>query len=199
MMRSSIILFIAMLCSGCTMLYTEVGRPISTESMALNAGTTHCEEVLDNLGPPCRISALQDGYAFIYEYLVFREMQFGLSGPAELSWLALLKLTLADVNLRHDTLMLHFGSDGYLISAAHTERWDDVGMGASVQPLLALKSVVDTSDYEDDSIDAADWGASLLEPLPVTLNLAQNLNTGAAGLEQSGTAAKVGQHTLEMR
>jgi len=189
----------AMLCSGCSMLYTKIGNPVSTEGLAMEPGKTRYDEVLNDLGPPNRMSSVSDGFAFLYEYLVFREMQIGISGPPQFQWLSLLKITVADVNLRHDILLLHFNSEGVLMSSTQTVSSEDLGMGGSVQPIVALKSVVDTSDYEDDAVMEINWGSSLLRPLPEVLNIPQSLSSGAAGMEQSGTTAKVGQHTLEMR
>jgi hypothetical protein len=68
-----------------------------------------------------------------------------------------------------------------------------------VQAIISIKQIVDTTAFENDALDASQWGANLLDPLPVMLNVAQNLNTGAAGIEQSGTTIKIGQHTLEMQ
>lgn len=189
----------AMLCSGCSMLYTRIGSPVSTEGLVMEPGETRYEEVLNDLGPPSRMSSVSDGFAFLYEYLVFREMQIGISGPPQFDLLSLLKITVADVNLRHDVLLLHFDSEGVLICSAQTASSEDLGMGGSVQPIVALKSVVDTSEYEDDALMEINWGSALLRPLPEVLNLPQSLSSGAAGMERSGTTAKVGQHTLEMR
>ncbi len=195
----SYVLTFAMLCTGCSMLYTKVGKPISAEGLVMEPGDTRYEEVLDDLGPPNRMSSLPGGFAFMYEYLLFREMQIGISGPQQFHLLSLLKLTVADINLRHEILLLHFNSEGVLISSAQTASSENLGMGGSVQPIVSLQSVVDTSEYEDDAVMEMNWGSALLRPLPEVLNMPQSLSSGAAGMERSGTTAKVGQHTLEMR
>ena len=68
-----------------------------------------------------------------------------------------------------------------------------------MQAIYSIDQIVDTTAFEDDALDASRWGGNLLDPIPVMLNNAQNLNTGATGIEQSGTTVKIGQHTLEMR
>ena len=40
------------------------------------------------------------------------------------------------------------------------------------------------------------WGMSLLNPLPQTLNAANDIDVGMHGLEQRGTPRAVGQRTL---
>jgi len=41
------------------------------------------------------------------------------------------------------------------------------------------------------------WGMSMLNPLPQTLNAANDIDAGMHGLEQRGTPIGVGQRTLE--
>jgi hypothetical protein len=185
------------LLAGCSTLYKQVDPEVSLDDCRVDPGTTHYHQVLDELGPPTRLTALPDGFAFIYESLTIRELQLGIGGREGL--LQLLKLSLANTDLYRRSLVLHFDAEGVLVAHGRVDSKEDLGMGGSIQPLFSVQQITDTSDYEDDAIDAAGWGMSLLGSLPVTLNTPQRLNSGATGLEQSGTTTKVGQHTLEMR
>lgn len=193
---NSLLLLLVALSTGCTMLHKEVGCPIE-ESVRFDEGATHYHDVLDELGPPTRLTALSGGFAFFYETLSIRERQIGIGGQND--WLQLIKLALADSDLRRNCLLLRFDSDGQLVSQARIDTLEKLGMGGSIQPILSLQQIVDTADYEDDAFAPMDWGVSLLRPLPQTLNARQSLVSGTAGLEQSGTTGTVGQHTLEMR
>jgi len=153
--------------------------------------------VLNDLGPPARLTATPGGFAFIYEDLVVDELQVGIGGRGNFwEWL---KLSFAGTTLERRSLLFQFDQDGALNSVGLLVSEEDLGKGGALQIIVQVKQIVDTSEYEDDALDAARWGASLLDPLPKALNTAQNLNTGASGLEQSGTTTKVGQHTLDMQ
>jgi hypothetical protein len=192
----SILLYCGLL-AGCSTLNKRIDPSLSLEDCSYEERKTHYHQVLDELGPPTRLTALPNGFAFIYESLRIREWQMGIGGQT--GWLQLLKLAFADTKLFRHSLLLHFDSDGVLISYGLLDSKESLGKAGALQPILSLEQIVDTSSYEDDAIDAANWGANLLRPLPVAINTEQNLNTGASGLEQSGTTTQVGQQTLEMR
>ncbi len=185
------------LMSGCTSIHKHVGKELDLEPLGYVSGETHFHEVLDQLGPPVLMTALPGGFAFLYESLYVRERQLGIGGQQGLR--RLLKVSLANTDLYRKSLLLHFGSDGVLVSGGKRVVERDLGSGGSIQPVFSLQQIIDTSDYEDDYFHAADWGRSMLRTLPQTLNAMQNLHSGAAGIEQSGTTTKVGQHTLEIR
>ncbi len=195
--RIASILFPGLLLAGCSSLHTKVDPGISREQCDFEEGAAHYHEVLDDLGPPARLSAIPGGFVFIYEALVVDEKQFGLSGQA--GWWQLLKVSFAGTDLIRASYMLRFDADGDLVAAGILQSKEDLGSGGALQSLFSVQQIVDTSTYEDDARDAVNWGAGLLDPFAQALNSAQNLNTGASGLEQSGTTTKVGQHSLEMR
>ena len=182
--------------SGCTSINKYVGAELDLESVECVDRETHCHEVLDQLGPPVLMTALPGGFAFLYESLYVRERQLGIGGRQ--GFWQLFKLSLANTDLYRNGLLLHFGADGVLISHGRLMIERDLGSGGSIQPVFSMQQIIDTSDYEDDYMHAADWGASMLSALPQTLNTKQNLASGASGIEQGGTTTKVGQHTLEM-
>lgn len=57
----------------------------------------------------------------------------------------------------------------------------------------------DTSNVENDIVHFTEWPEFCLRPLPETLNKAQSLDTGTAGIEQRGTAPTIGQRSLEIQ
>jgi len=193
----AVLILSGFLLSGCTSINKHVGGELEFESVGFANGETHYHEVLDQLGPPVLMTALPRGFAFLYESLYVRELQLGIAGSD--GFLRLFKLSLANTDLHRKSLLLHFGADGVLIAHGKLMTEEDLGSGGSIQPVLSLQQIVDTSDYEDDYIHTADWGASMLRTLPQTLNTKQSLDSGFAGIEQGGTTTKVGQHTLEMR
>ncbi|MEE9369639.1 MAG: hypothetical protein V3V05_12380 [Pontiella sp.] len=195
--RIASVLVLGLLFAGCSSLRTKVDPGISLEQCVFEGGIAHYHDVLDELGPPARLSAIPGGLVFIYEALLVDEKQFGLSGRS--GWLQLFKMSFAGTDLKRKAYLLRFDSNGNLVAAGVLQAKEDLGAGGAVQTLFSIQQIVDTSAYEDDALDAVNWGAGLLDPFAQTLNSAQNLNTGTSGLEQSGTTAKVGQHTLEMR
>ena len=182
---------------GCSVLRVSVDPGITLEQCGFEVNKAHYHEVLDELGPPARLSATPGGFAFMYEAMEIDEKQLGLSGRGEI--LQFLKMSFAGTDLKRHAYLLHFNDSGLLVAAGLLEAKEDLGNAGSVQAIIAVEQLVDTTAFEDDALDASQWGRDLLDPLPVMLNNAQNLNTGVAGLEQSGTTTKIGQHTLEMR
>ena len=183
--------------TGCSTLYKRIDPGIDVEQAMFAPQETHFFDVLDELGPPCRFTKMPGGFAMMYEDMLIRELQTGISGRT--GWLQLLKFSVADSNLYRDVILFRFDSQGRLVSKAISDAREDLGKSGSIQPILSLEQLVDTRDYEDDAVESVAWGMDLLRPLPQALNNRQSLNSGYAGLEQSGTTTKVGQHTLEMR
>lgn len=193
----AIIPLCGLILTGCSSLHRSVDPGITREQCHFEVNRAHYHDVLDELGPPARLAATAGGFAFIYEALEIDEKQFGLSGRSGVS--QLLKMSFAGTDLERHSYLLHFNADGMLVAAGLLESTEDLGTAGSLQAIFSVEQIVDTTAFEDDALDASRWGGNLLDPLPVMLNVAQNLNTGTAGLEQSGTTSKIGQHTLEMR
>ena len=195
--RSAVILLGCCVLTGCSSLHKEVQSGVTLDQSSYEERSVHYHQVLNDLGPPARLTATPGGFAFIYEDLVVDELQVGIGGRGNFwEWL---KLSFAGTTLERRSLLFQFDQDGALNSVGLLVSEEDLGKGGALQIIVQVKQIVDTSEYEDDALDAARWGASLLDPLPKALNTAQNLNTGASGLEQSGTTTKVGQHTLDMQ
>ena len=65
--------------TGCSTINTEVGLPLPSDPNALAEGEASVESVVELLGPPTAVSALPDGFVFVYEYSRTSEFQFGIS------------------------------------------------------------------------------------------------------------------------
>lgn len=196
----AILWLLALLLTGCSTLYKRVDPgvgDVKQEDLAFKPGETHFHEVLDLVGPPSRISTTGSGFGFLYEAMLIRELQTGIGGR-EGFW-QLLKFSFADSRLYRHTVILNFDQHGILTAASVSNSSEPLGKSGAVQPILSVEQIVDTKRFEDDAVDAVDWGAGLLDALPVSLNAAQSLNSGTGGFEQSGTTTKIGQHALEMR
>ena len=187
------VLLIGFAVMGCSRLETEYGRPIPEDMTWLEEGQSDLHTVVHTLGPPTKIGALPDGAAFLYEHLRTRELQIGISLAHK--WLSYFKLVGASADLDHTSLLLVFDEDGRLRSTGRGERTVGLGGGSGIQVIYSVVSLVDTSDYGNFAPQNR-WGRGLLEPLPMTLNAAQDMDTGQAGLEQTGTPSGAGQHTL---
>jgi hypothetical protein len=85
--RPASILFGCFLLSGCSSLHKDVqsGAPLEQFSSETRRVTHH--QVLDELGPPARLTASPNGFAFLYEDLLINELQLGVSGSGKyLQW-----------------------------------------------------------------------------------------------------------------
>lgn len=190
-------------CVGCTTLRVEIDQPISWRPDAYCTGVTHYRAVLADLGPPAKVSASGEGVALLYEHLLIREHQLGLSLDEEnlgqqYEFLQWIKFAYAQAWADRESLLLVFDRDGVLQTQSFRSWRDDLGTGSSVQMIVELASVVDSTPLRED-FDVNHWGRALLRRPPETLNARQSLDLGVAGLELRGAPDHVGQHTLEMR
>jgi len=191
------------LLAGCTVLHEEIGRPIPWEPSSFEEGETHYRAVMKELGAPLRVSRCGDGVAFLYEHLFVKEGQVGISYDGEelglnIRWLQWLKFTYGKAAADRQALVMTFDVDG-ILQAERFLDWDQkLGTGFSVEFLVDVGSVVDTSAVRK-GVNPNRWGAMVLRPLPQTLNADQSIDDGRFGLEQRGTPRLAGQRTLEMR
>lgn len=191
----AILLVMAIALNGCTIMNKQIDLPPSAKALAVKKVKTHYYEILDRLGPPAQITALSEGFAFLYESLLINEQQIGISMPGEvLSWF---KLSVADTDVERQIQIFIFDKSGFLRSHVDRAVRDDIGDGLSFQFFVTVEQVVDTRYLEMDFVQQT-WGFGLLKPLPQTLNSRQSLDSGTRGLEQRGTPTTVGQRALEM-
>lgn len=185
-------LALALVCMGCTDLRFVRGPFLETESEALVPGEARLGDALARLGPPDALSRAGTGFAFLYERFDARERQLGVSIP----FVEGLKLALGRGTARRQTLLLEFDAAGALIARRIDDRSGRIGGGGALQLVVVVAPLTDVSPFTARS-PVHRWGAGLLRPLPETLNRAQDLEHGAAGLEQRATPRKAGQRTLE--
>lgn len=191
--RPGLLLTALLLSSGCTHWAYDIGEPLtSAQQPAVN---TALGDVLRQLGPPQRISALPGGYVMAWEHWVVEELTLGLSlGPLGVDLFA---IDWGSAQVSGEFLLLTFNQQHQMIESTFT-RWDEhAGGGTALQPSLGLVDVVDVSDLVGP-MPQHRWGAVSLQRLPLPLNSASSPESGASGLEQRGTPRGAGQRTLEL-
>lgn len=183
--------------SGCASLEKHFGEPLPLDRFEEITPDAHYSQVLQQFGPPMRMTALPSGMAFQYEYVRIDERQFGMTLPGAIGkWL---KAVFASADAKVETMLFIFDDEGVLLGADPETFTADAGAGFSMTLIFSIGSLTDTTAYEASADSAMTWGLGLTDPLLVSLNREQNLETGANGLQLSGTPAAVGQHTLESR
>ncbi len=183
------------LAAGCSHFTTEMGRPLPDKLPLAASGPTTAAAVVRDLGPPHRIGALPDGFAFLYEYTKADEFQLGFSVDVEiLRWL---KFVHAWNRLDQQALLIAFDSAGTMRSQGSARWRENLGGGDAVQFLMAAMSLADLSALKAGA-DAHRWGLALLQAPPAALNAGQSPRTGAHGLQQRTAPAYAGQTALEM-
>jgi hypothetical protein len=132
----------------------------------------------------------------MYESLETKELQLGFTIPVPiLNWF---KIVTADADYHHHVLLYQFDRQHRLVAWDDENTHFDLGDSTAIQPVFSVEFLFDTSDVENERVDATQWPAYCLLPLPQALNRGQALNTGTAGFEQRGTATSVGQRSAEM-
>jgi hypothetical protein len=190
-------LLITVLMSGCAHLEHTLGVPLNLDAVAsLDAGS-HYAQVLHRFGPPTKMSALQNGMVFQYEFVKLTERQYGLILPGEIGkWI---KAVYASADADVEVTQFIFDRQGRF-RAADTESWSaDAGAGFSVTLIFSAGSFTDTERYEQSASRSLEWGGALTQSLLETLNAKQNLETGANGVQLTTTSNSVGQHALELK
>ena len=181
--------------TSCTVISKDINRDVTVKDTNFELSKTHFSEVIDQVGPPSKLSKYNNGLVFLYESINIKENQLGLS--ADYNILKLLKFSYAKGVAERQVLLLIFDNNGFLISQNYKEFQEQLGSGQAIDFLFSIESLVDVSKLEEDP-SSLSWGSSLLKPLPEALNYSQNLGTGESGVEQLGAPNSVGQQTLEM-
>jgi hypothetical protein len=181
--------------TGCSTISTEVGQPLPESPSSLVEGTTRVETVVHDLGPPHAISALPDGFAFLYEYSRVSEFQLGMS--LDFLQLPYFKVIKADSNLSEAARLLTFDEQGVLRAQGSAAWREKLSGGGALQLIVSVLSLTDTTAFRREP-DPLTWGRGNLQRPPVTLNSAQDPRLGSNGLQQRIAPVFVGQATLEM-
>lgn len=182
--------------TACTVIHKKIDTPLDLSQTTLQGRETHFSSILDQLGPPAKVSALPSGMVFLYEHVSATEKQIGIS--LDVPIIRWLKFAIAGASDDRQALVLVFDEQGMLQTHRFLEHREDLGKGGAIQLLIAVQPLIDTS-HLDDKTGPNEWGTSLLRSVPETLNIRQSLNAGTSGIEQKGTPTNPGQHTLEMR
>lgn len=182
--------------AGCARLEHDVGASLDLAVLEHVGPGAHYAEILRELGPPTKMSALPNGMVFIYEHAKITERQYGLVLPGEIGkWI---KAVYASADADIETLVFVFDEQGRL-NSADAEVWNtDAGAGMSLTLLFSTGSFTDTERYESSPARSLDWGKALTMSLPVGLNSRQNLENGQNGIQLTTSPSAVGQHALEL-
>ena len=187
-----------LLLQGCLQIHREFGQDVYSQAAELIQSEQEIDvaRVLEVLGPPQKLSALPQGYAFLYQFSVVDEQQIGLS--SDLPVLRWLKFSMAAANARIKTTVFRFDDHDQLIAASSAITHSDLGDEKSIMFALAMSALVDSDDLGYDRWGSNLWGASLLQSTAKTLFVQSDLDSGNIGFEQRGTPTRVGQRTLEL-
>lgn len=199
MLKYSLILYAVLSLCCCTYIYEDFGTSLDYSPKDFTEGVSHFHNALEQLGPPTTVSAYENGLLFMYEHIKTQERQLGLNFDIDpLPWFQWLKFSFARGNDDREALLMIFDEQGILQTRCYESWGDNLGGGFAMELFFSVQTLVDTTAYQD-LIGPNQWGTSLLNPLPQTLNARQSLETGQNGLELIATPTKAGQHTLEMR
>jgi hypothetical protein len=191
------LLFIVALLSlqGCTQWRYELGEPLTERGLANHREGAPLAAVLQRLGPPLRMAAIDGGYLLAWEHWRIAEDTLGFSlGALGADFMT---VDWGTARASGEFLLLTFDGE-HRVSGGGYSGWDsEAGGGRSLQPLLGFVPIVDVDDLLE-RLPQHRWGAASLRSLPVTLNADSAVDTGQAGLEQRGTPKAVGQHSLEI-
>ena len=183
--------------NGCMWNRKRLNQNLIVPEQIYQKGITHSDEVLDELGPPLKMTALSHGYAFMYESLDTLELQLGFSLPIPiLTWF---KFVFGQADYDHQVLVYQFNDEHRLVTYSGKNTHFELGSSTAIQPILTVESLFDTSNVENEIVSFVEWSEFCLRPLPETLNRAQSLDMGTGGIEQRGTAPTAGQRSLELQ
>ena len=182
-----------LLLCGCTIVTEEIGTALPQHASPAVAATSN--EILESFGPPAMVSALGDGYAFLYEHTLITEKQLGLS--VNYLWLRYFKFSIGSAEADRDLLVFTFDQSGRLTGEGRKAYSEKLGDGNSIQLIITVMSVVDSGDLTETPV-SMQWGGALLQSrLTESLNYQNSPLSGGNGLEISGTPTGAGQRTLE--
>lgn len=178
---------LAMMLEACTVSTTEVAGPSEFPPDAIERHVSNYKDVLNAFGPPAKLSAIPEGFIFLYEGVRSREKKIAISIKS-------FSLGFARGDGEFSATVFIFDPKGTLIGAAQDHREQDLGLSFAIGVKSA--SAINQDVYLVPATQHR-WGMSMLRQLPRTLNAANDLDSGIAGLEQTATPSIVGQRTLE--
>ena len=153
---------------GCTVIHKQIDSPLKFDEKYINRDQIHISTILENLGPPAKLSALGNGVVFLYEYTLITERQLGIT--VRYGLLSLIKFSHANAKADRQTLLLLFDEKGILTSYAFQDLTEKVGSGVGASFVYSVRSLVDTSNLEEEPA-VFQWGTNLLLPVRPTLEV----------------------------
>ena len=191
------IVVLAMACltaGGCANFHRVFDMPLP-QTGRVQDGKAHYRDVLQELGPPAKVSAMEDDMVFLYETAKLVERQIGIEIRYE--EIPILKAVYGRGQAEGQTAVFVFDSAGTLRSQG-LEAWQrSLGSGQAVQLFLSLAEITSSGGY-DEKPAANYWGADLLKSrVTRALNRHSSLETGQNGVERKGSPKGAGQHALE--
>ena len=181
-----LVLFISalILTVSCTRIHISNDTAIDAVSTRTIQHNTSYADVLVALGPPAKVTALPAGFAFLYESTQVLQRGIALS-----FYFIRASVTKGDRVL--DAYVVVFDERGRVVG--HEQMTKAV-------PLSVTFALTIPTGGPPRALTASApqhrWGMSMLNPLPQTLNAANDVDAGMYGLEQRGTPLAVGQRTL---
>ena len=154
----SIVLLLVCIFQGCTVIHKQIDSPLQFDEKYISRDQTHINTVLENLGPPAKLSALGNGVVFLYEYTLITERQIGIT--VRYGLLSLIKFSHANAKADRQTLLLLFDEKGILTSYAFQDLAEKVGSGVGASFVYSVRSLVDTSNLEEEPA-VFQWGTNL--------------------------------------
>lgn len=193
-LAQALVLVMGLTCivSGCSQSQYDIGTPLAAPQFEQG---TELAQVLEQLGPPHRMSASAVGYVMAWEYWRINEEKLGISArPIGVEFIS---IDWGDARVRGEYLLLSFDKSHQLIDSEFSQFDRDAGGGKGIQALVSVVDVVDVDDLTEP-MPQHHWGMFALEELPVTLNRNSHMDSGQHGIEQRGTPVHVGQRSTEM-
>jgi len=179
-----LLVFILILIASCTRIHISNDKEIDVARTRTIQHNTPYADVLVALGPPAKVTALPSGFAFLYESTQVLQRGIALS-----VYFIRASVTKGDRVL--DAYVVVFDERGLVVGHEQITK--------SVPLSLTFAVTIPTGGPPRELIASAPqhhWGMSMLNPLPQTLNAANDIDAGMHGLEQRGTPIAIGQRTL---
>jgi hypothetical protein len=178
------LLFILIFMFSCTRIHISNDKEIDAARTRAIQRNTPYADVLVALGPPAKLTALPSGFAFLYESSQVLQRGIALS-------VYFLRFSVTKGDRVLDAYVVLFDERGFVVGHEQITK--------SVPSSLTFAVTIPTGGPPPELTASAPqhhWGTRMLDPLPQTLNAANDVDAGMHGLEQRGTPIAVGQRTL---
>jgi len=204
--------------AGCTQVRFERGHELRCYAEKFRPGDSDYDHVLRELGPPWMLTRTAGGFAFLYEHVKTLENQLGVSfdtifsafgidrvarnaGASEVTpgGLSTGSMSIADwIKLLYawekgevEALIMEFDHRGALMAVGYVKEDLDLGSTFGVSLIISASPKVGSMDYKA-SPEQLEWGMAMLRWMPESLNQAQDLHLGQAGLTRVPAGFYVG-------